>query len=109
MSVVATLDPSMAVLAFSGNDSLALVTTTSRLGGSVIHLAVIDFRSGRVICRYDGPEELRSFLAEPDGTGFALALEALPVRVPEDPLRDVLILHGDGSTTTISGRYSTTW
>jgi hypothetical protein len=109
MSVVATLDPSMSVLAFNGDDSLALVTTAPWLGGSLIHLAVIDFRSGRVVCRYDGPEELRSFLAEPDGTGFAITLRVLSTHVPEDPMSDVLIFHGDGSTTTISGRYVPTW
>jgi hypothetical protein len=109
MSLVATLDPTMSVLGFSGDDSLALVTTAPWLGGSPIHLALIDFRSGLVVCRYDGPEGLGSFLAEPDGSGFAITLRVVPNHVPDDPLGDVLIFHGDGTTTTISGRYATTW
>ncbi len=109
MSVVATLDPSMAVLAFSGNDSLVLVTTASWVGGQPIHLAVIDLRSGQALWRYDGPETLGSFLAEPDGTGFAIALKVLPLHVPDDPKSDVLIVHSDGTTTQIPGRYATTW
>jgi hypothetical protein len=109
MSLVATLDPTMSVLGFSGDDSLALVTTAPWLGGSPIHLALIDFRSGLVVCRYDGPEGLGSFLAEPDGSGFAITLRIVPNHVPDDPLGDVLIFHGDGTTTTISGRYATTW
>jgi hypothetical protein len=108
-SVVATLDPTMNVLAFSGDDSLVLVTTSPWVGGQPIHLAVIDLRSGGSVCRYDGPETLGAFTAEPDGTGFAVALKVLPLHVPDDPLSDILIMHSDGSTTTISGRYAPTW
>jgi hypothetical protein len=108
-SVVATLDPSMSVLAFSGDDSAVLVTTSPWIGGQPIHLATVDLRNNQVLWRYDGPETLGSFLAEPDGTGFAVALKVLPLHVPDDPLSDVLIVHGDGTTAQIPGRYATTW
>jgi hypothetical protein len=109
MSVVATLDPSMSVLAFSGNDSLVLVTTAPWLGGSPIHLAVIDLRDNRALWRYDGPEGLGGYLAEPDGALFVIALKSVPNHTPDDPLRDVLIVQGDGTTIPIPGRYATTW
>ena len=99
----------MSVLAFSGDDSLVLVTTSPWIGGKPIHLATIDLRNNQVLWHYDGPETLGSFLAQPDGTSFAIALKVLPLHVPDDPLSDVLIAHGDGTTTTIPGRYGTTW
>ena len=122
-SVVATLDPSMAVLAFSGDDSLVLVSTSSWVGGQAIHLALIDVRSSQVLWRYDGPEGLGSYLAQPDGTGFAVALKVVALNpspcgttpqtachsAPEDPLSDILIVHGDGTRTAIPGRHVTTW
>jgi hypothetical protein len=120
-SVVATLDPTMAVLAFSGDDSLVLVNTSLSIGA--IHLALIDLRSSQVLWRYDGPEGLGSYLAQPDGTAFAVALKVVPLHpspcgttpqtacraVPDDPLSDVQIVHGDGTTTAIPGRHVTTW
>ena len=122
-STVATLDGSMGVLAFAGNDSLALVTTSIWYGGQPIHLALIDLPSGQVLWRYDGPEGFGRFLAQPDGTGFGIALKVVPLHpspcgttaqtacryAPEDPLSDVLIVHGDGTSTAIPGRYVTTW
>ena len=121
-SVVATLDPSMGVLAFSGDDSLVIGYTSPWVDGP-IHLAVVDLRSGKVVWRYDGPEGLGSFLAQPNGIDFAIALKVVPLQptpcgsTPQtacpyqapDPLNDVVILHGDGTATKISGRYVTTW
>jgi hypothetical protein len=109
MSIVATLGPSMQVLAFSGNDSLVLVTTSPWIGGQPIHLALIDLASGQSVCRYDGPEGLGGYLAQPDGSAFVISLKVVPNHVPDDPLSDVLIMRGDGTTTTVSGRYATTW
>jgi hypothetical protein len=122
-SVVATLDPTMAVLAFSGDDSFVLVNTSVWVGGQAIHLALIDLRSSQMLWRYDGPEGLGSYLAQPDGTAFAVALKVVPLHpspcgstaqtacraAPDDPLSDVQIVHGDGTTTAIPGRQVTTW
>ena len=87
----------------------ALVATAPWLGGSSIHLALIDFRSGQVVCRFDGPEGLGGFVAEPAGPGFAITLRVVPNRLPDDPLSDVLVFHPYGTTTQIPGRYATTW
>jgi hypothetical protein len=110
-TVVASLDPTWGVLAFSGDDSLVLVTTAPWIGGQPIHLAVVDVKSGSVVWRYDGPRELGSYLAQPGGTDFAIALRVVPVAPsgPEDFARNVLIVAGDGTTTPIPGPQVTTW
>jgi hypothetical protein len=129
-SVVATLDPAMGVLAFSRDNSLVLVTTSLRIQGQAAHIAVVDVKSRQIIWRYDGPEGLGAFLAEQGGNldaafgpGFAIALTVNPpqttpcggtsktacrAQVP-DPLRDILIVHGNGSVTHVAGRHVTEW
>ncbi len=95
-----------AVRAFSGDDSLVLVTG-SLLTELTSGLTVIDWRSGSALWRYQGTEALGGFIAEPSGRSFAVAL------TPGDQIqasqRDVVIVHGDGSTIAIPGRYATTW
>ena len=106
-SVVAILTPEKAVLAFSGDDSLVLVNTTPWVDGVPTHFAVIDVQSGQVRWVYEGQEVLGRFLAEPDGPYFTIALKGTgQVTGPE---RDILIIHGDGSQTTLPGRYVPTW
>jgi hypothetical protein len=129
-SVVATLDPAMGVLAFSRDNSLVLVTTSPSVQGHAAHLALVDLKSRQIIWRYDGPEGLGAFLAEQGGNldaafgpGFAIALTVNPpqatpcggtaktaCRAPvPDPLRDILIVHGNGSVTSVAGRHVTAW
>jgi hypothetical protein len=129
-SVVATLDPAMGVLAFSRDNSLVLVTTAPWIQGRPAHLAVVDVKSTQIIWRYDGPEGLGGFLAEPGGNldaafgpGFAIALTVNPPQVTpcggtsktpchavvEDPARDILIVHSNGSVTQVAGRHVTAW
>ncbi|MHB8612034.1 MAG: hypothetical protein ACYDAL_06345 [Candidatus Dormibacteraceae bacterium] len=110
-SVVASLDPTLGVLAFSGDDSLVLVTTAPWIGGQPIHLAVVDVKSASIVWRYDGPRELGSYLAQPGGTDFAIALRIVSVSPSqvEDLTRNVLIVGGDGATTPIPGPQVTTW
>jgi hypothetical protein len=105
-SVVATLDASLGILAFNSDDSLALVTTSLWVGGQPTHLAVIDLRTGQRIWQYDGPEVFASLVAQPGGRDFALIL-----RTPDaqDLLADVVLVHGDGSSTRLPGRYIPTW
>ena len=129
-SVAATLDPAMGVLAFSRDNSLVLVTTAPWIEGQPAHLAVVDVKSTQIIWRYDGPEGLGGFLAEPGGNldaafgpGFAVALTVNPPHVTPcggtstaacrapvvDPSRDILIVHGNGSVTHVAGRHVTAW
>jgi hypothetical protein len=98
MSVVATLDPSMGVVGFNSDDSLALVSTTPWASGVATHLALIDVRTGGVLWRYDGTQELSSFLAQPDGRDFVVLLK-------DSPLVDIIFVHADGTATQIPGRY----
>lgn len=96
-----------AVRAFNGDDSLVLMTN-SVLPEVPYGLSVRDWRSGSAIWTYQGSEGLSAFTTEPAGRGFALAL-AVPDQVLLTQLRDILIVHADGSTTKIPGRFLTTW
>jgi hypothetical protein len=105
-SVVATLDPSIGVIAFSSDNSLALVTTTPWVGGVPVHMAVIEIQSGRTIWSYTGPEQFGSSVAQPGGRGFALLLR--PVG-GTGPAADVVIVSADGAWTQLPRRYEPTW
>jgi hypothetical protein len=107
-SVVATLDPLLGVLAFGSNGSSVLVTTSPWIGQQAIHLAVLDFRSGYVFWRYDGPETLGTYLAEPGITGPGFAIGLKEITGTDDPLSDVVIVGGKGETK-LTGRYNLVW
>ncbi|HAC46531.1 MAG TPA: hypothetical protein DCF65_10760 [Chloroflexi bacterium] len=96
----------LAVRAFSGDDSLVL-TTISLLTEIQSGLTVTDWRSGSAVWQYQGSEVLGSVLAQPGGRSFALAL-MVPTQA-QSPLRDVVIVHADGTVTKIPGRYLTLW
>jgi len=85
-----------AVRAFSGDDSLVL-TTISLLTEIQSGLTVTDWRSGSAVWQYQGSEVLGSVLAQPGGRSFALAL-MVPTQA-QSPLRDVVIVHADGTVT----------
>jgi hypothetical protein len=105
-SVVATLDPSVGVLAFSSDDSLVLVTTTPWVGTVPVHLAVIELQSGNTLWSYNGPEQVGSSVAQPAGRDFALLFRPVDGQGPE---ADVVIVHGDGTSTQLPRRYEPTW
>jgi hypothetical protein len=105
-SIVARLDPSLGVVAFNSDDSLALVTTEMWVGGSPTHLAVIDLRTGHWIWEYDGPDMLDSSMSQPGGRDFALVLRA---PASADLVATEVIVHGDGSSTRLPGRHVPTW
>jgi hypothetical protein len=105
-SVVTTLDPSIGVLAFSSDDSLALVTTTPWVGGQPTQLAVIELQSGRTIWRYNGPDMIGSYIPQPAGRDFALVLRN---PVAQDPLAGVMVVHSDGTSVQLPRRYDPTW
>jgi hypothetical protein len=105
-TVVATLDPTVGVQAFSSDNSLVLVTTMPWVGGTAVHLAVIELQSGRTIWTYTGPEQFGSSVAQPGGRDFALLFR--PVQ-GQGPTADVVIVHGDGTSTQFPRRYEPTW
>lgn len=123
------------MLGFSGDGSRVLVgdlidplvaqgqggVPQSGLGPS--HLAIVDWRTGQVEWRYDGPEALGGFAARPGGSEIAVGLRAAgrldsaPCGSPpqtgcpgaQDPLRDILIVQGDDSVDRVEGQYETAW
>jgi len=105
-SVVATLDPTIGVVAFSTDDSLALVYTTPWVGGTPVHLALIELQSGTTLWTYTGPEQFGSSVAQPGGHDFAILLRPVGGTGPE---ADVVIVHGDGTSTQLPRRYEPTW
>jgi hypothetical protein len=104
-SVIATLDPSVAVLAFSSDNSLVLTITWPGVSGTPVHYAVIELQSGRTIWSYAGrpdePERLGT--AEAGGNGFAVLIRSSGAQ------SDVVIVHGDGTSIQLPGRYEPTW
>ncbi|MDQ6721801.1 MAG: hypothetical protein M3003_13540, partial [Candidatus Dormibacteraeota bacterium] len=120
---LAALDPSVKVLAFSGDDNLVLASNGFDTNMQSAGLLVVRWSTDLPIWTYRGLDALGSFTAQPDGKGFAIAFMSLtrlepspcgsapqtPCHTVEDPLRDIVIVHGDGSETKIPGRYTTTW
>jgi hypothetical protein len=104
---VVTLAPDQEVLSFSANNSLVLVTTSPWVDGVPTRLVVIDVKSGTARWTYEGQEVLGSFLAQPDGNGFVIALKGSGQG--QDPARDLLIVRGDGTETKIPDRYVPAW
>lgn len=97
--------PSVAmVMGFSDDDSLVLLMVPGQSGSRTV--SVEDWRSGSTKWFYVGPDTFGGFVAEPGGQDFALVLKTVGV---QDPLADLLIVHGDGSTTKFPRRYEPTW
>jgi hypothetical protein len=107
-AVVARLDPTTAVLAFGSDDQSVLVTTSPWVGQQPIHLAVLDFQSGNVFWRYDGPETLGTYLAEVNASGPGFAIGLKEITGTDDPLSDVVIVGANGETK-LTGRYNLVW
>ena len=100
--VVANLDPSYGVLAFSSDDSIMLVNTTPWASGTATHLALIRLEDGQTLWRYEGDEEFATALAQPNGTSIAVMLQKTTDQ-SQHPLVDVTIVHADGTTTPVPG------
>ncbi len=103
-SVVASLDPSIAVLGFSADDSLALVSTTPGNGRGFDHIAVVEVKTGRVIWRYEGPSVLRGFYTEPIGAAFAVMLQN-PSDQDAHTKVSVVMVFVDGKSGGIPGAF----
>ena len=103
-SVVARLDPTIGVLAFSADDSVALVNTSPWASGVATHLALVKVDTGAVLWRYDGVEEFAASLSEPGGSSLAVMLQN-PGDQSAHPAVVIVIVHGDGSSTRLAGTY----
>lgn len=108
-SVVASLDPSIGVVAFNGDDSLVLVTTSPWVSGQPTHLAIIDWRTRQTIWSYDGPGALAVIVAQPGGSAFAISVTDPTPHAPQTVPDDLVIVRSDGSTTSFPRRYKTAW
>jgi len=104
-SVVSTLDGSMGVLAFSADNSRALVTLAPWVGGQPAHLGVVDVNAGRLVWQDEGTALFGGWVAEPGGNGFALSY---PTTAQGPGPATVLIVSGDGAATKL-GVYAPTW
>ena len=106
--VVTTLDPSMGVLGFNGDDSAALVTLSPWVGGQPIHLGVVDLQSGHLVWQDDGrsPWFFGQFVAQPGGNSFAIAY---PSSGNFPSPSTIVIVAADGSATTLDRQYTPAW
>jgi hypothetical protein len=102
-SVVATLDPLLKVMAFSGDGSRVLVAGGSGFttGDKPFLLSVIDVRTGQATWHGQGIP----LMSQPDGPDFAISSNLSPPTETHGPLPlgNFQIIHGDGSVTTIPG------
>jgi len=108
---------------FSGDGSLALVYPKESPSYTTGSTRIIDWRTGKVIWTRPPGRQLDAVLALPGGRDFALAFSAPDQQSPPacgqttttacatvtDPLRDVVIVHADGTTTNVPGRYHVFW
>ncbi len=107
-SVVTTLPASEAVVAFNGDNSNVLVSSTFSSFAGVVNL-----QTGAMVWRNDRVGlDVVDVVAQPGGSSFALGLmihQPAGSSATPDPLRDVVIVKGDGTATQMSGRYELTW
>ena len=103
-SVVASLDPSFEVLAFSADDSDALVATTPWATGADTHVALVEVATGRVLWRGDEKAYLSEVLVEPVGAAFALLFQD-PNDSGLQPSVYVVLVPVDGRAFEIPGRF----
>ena len=105
-TVVWTRPATEAVLAFSGDDSLALVSTAPLVSGQASSLATIDLRTGNLIWHDQGTATFGWFLARSGGTDFALWYRT---GGGQNLTGDILIVHADGSVSKLPRPYQPTW
>ena len=98
-SVVAQLDPSLDVLAFSRDDSLALVSTSPLAAGTATNLALVRLADGKVLWHRGGSEEWGGQWIRPDGNDIAFQLG--PPQGPAPGPIDLVIVHPDSTATSL--------
>jgi hypothetical protein len=107
-TVVLTLPAYTQVLGFSGDGTHVVISKQPAQYPGPTHLEIIDWIVPHGVWNYDGPEAQVSLIAQPGGSDFAIAFRPLSASA-QDPAWDIVIVHGDGSTAKISGRYATLW
>ena len=104
MSVMSTLDPTIGVLAFSGDNSSVLITTSPWIAGQPAMLAVLDLQTGRLIWSGEGTAKVSAFAVQPGGNAFAVALTSA------NPPGTILMIYGDGSRAAkLPGLFTPIW
>jgi hypothetical protein len=105
LSLTNSLDPTLRVLAFSGDDSSVLVSTSPLGAGLPANQEVLDLQTGRVIWRGAGTSTLSSFAVQPGANAFALALTT-----DGNPPGTILMIYGDGSRPAkLPGLFTPIW
>jgi hypothetical protein len=105
-SVVASLDPSLGVLGFSADNSLALVNTTPGGGRGFDHVAVVEVKTGKVLWHFAGANEaLGGFYTEPTGATFALMIQNTLDPTSHPQVR-VVVVFADGQSAGIPGTFA---
>lgn len=102
---------SLAVRAFSGDDSLVLSTSSQGTGHSTL-VNLVDWKTGTELWQHEAPYGVQGIVAEPSGGDFAVALgtgKAGPTCAFCSPSADIVIAHRDGSTITLSGPLIPLW
>jgi hypothetical protein len=90
LSVITTLDPTVGILAFSGDNSSELVSTSPLIAGQPAMLEVVDLQAGRVMWRGEGTSPMSAFVVQPAAKAFAVAL------ADGNQPATILIIYGDG-------------
>jgi hypothetical protein len=97
-SIVAKLDPGYFVVAFSHDDSLALVSTTPLAAGAPTDLALVRLSDGKVLWQRNSSREFGGSWVRPDGADVAyqLGTSAGPGMGPIE----LVIVHPDGTSAS---------
>jgi hypothetical protein len=104
LSVITRLDPTLRVLAFSGDDSSVLVSTPPQGAGLPANQEVLDLQTGRLIWSGEGTSKVSAFAVQPGGNAFALALTSA------NPPGTILMIYGDGSRPAkLPGLFTPIW
>ena len=98
-AVVAQLDPSFYVVAFSRDESLALVSTTPLASGAPTNLAFVRLTDGAVLWHHSSAEEWGGRWVRPDGNDIASQLGP-PQGLESGPI-ELVIVHPDGSAAPL--------
>jgi len=119
--VLAHMDPSYAVVTFSGDGTRVLVRTQLTPEGTASRLAVLKWSEDgnlTVIWTYEGKEQLLAVAAEAGGDGLAIGFVdpadtttqwCAPGAPACEHLQTIVIVRGDGPAVQLPGRYNPTW
>ena len=98
-AIVAELDPRYYVVAFTRDDSLALVSTTPLASGAPTNLALVRLTDGAVLWHQSSTEEWGGRWVRPDGNDIAFQLG--PPQGTESGPIELVIVRPDGSAAPL--------